>query len=194
MMLSKVYLDQIRARWESVRGMAVEIAAGPDGHAGLLVGHGASRAELRVTREADPAGDADIVFVGHAFSDIPQLLEVVRSGKSGDHETWKDAGPWRRTRSIPMSCAPRGNRQAHLPRQAPRPVEDRLRPGQRPGGRHPRGSTARIGGTGAAACGPAHGTNGGLDPASTGISTGEAWHAWLAGKKRLRASRPSGWG
>ena len=28
----------------------------------------------------------------------------------------------------------------------------------------------------------------GLDPASTGISTGEAWHAWLAGKKRLRAS------
>jgi len=28
----------------------------------------------------------------------------------------------------------------------------------------------------------------GLDPASTGISTGEAWHAWLTGKKRLRAS------
>ena len=28
----------------------------------------------------------------------------------------------------------------------------------------------------------------GLDPASTGISVGEAWHAWLAGKKRLRAS------
>jgi integrase len=28
----------------------------------------------------------------------------------------------------------------------------------------------------------------GLDPESTGVSTGEAWHAWLAGKKRLRAS------
>lgn len=28
----------------------------------------------------------------------------------------------------------------------------------------------------------------GPDPASTGITIGEAWHAWLAGKKRLRAS------
>jgi integrase len=28
----------------------------------------------------------------------------------------------------------------------------------------------------------------GLDPASTGATVGEAWHAWLAGKKRLRAS------
>lgn len=28
----------------------------------------------------------------------------------------------------------------------------------------------------------------GLDPSSTGLSFGEAWHAWLAGKKRLKAS------
>jgi integrase len=28
----------------------------------------------------------------------------------------------------------------------------------------------------------------GLDPASAGVSFGEAWHAWLAGKKRLRRS------
>ncbi|HVT66841.1 MAG TPA: helix-turn-helix domain-containing protein [Trebonia sp.] len=28
----------------------------------------------------------------------------------------------------------------------------------------------------------------GLDPTTTGISVGEAWNAWLAGKKRLRAS------
>lgn len=28
----------------------------------------------------------------------------------------------------------------------------------------------------------------GLDPTATGVSVGEAWHAWLAGKKRLRAS------
>jgi integrase len=28
----------------------------------------------------------------------------------------------------------------------------------------------------------------GLDPASTGVTVAEAWHAWLAGKKRLRRS------
>ena len=34
--------------------------------------------------------------------------------------------------------APRGNRQAHLPRQPPRPAADRPGPGQRPGRRRPR--------------------------------------------------------
>lgn len=79
-MIRGPYLDEIRARWEAVREIAVEIAGGPDGHAKLLVGHGASQVELRVTREGDPAGDGDVLFVGHAFSDIPRFLEVLESG------------------------------------------------------------------------------------------------------------------
>lgn len=80
MMISGPYLDEIRARWGAVRDIAVEIAGGPDGHAKLLAGHGASQVELRVMREGDPAGDGDVLFVGHAFSDIPRLLEVLESG------------------------------------------------------------------------------------------------------------------
>lgn len=79
-MISGRYLDEIRARWEAVRDTAVEIAAGPDGHARLLAGHGAGQVELCVTREGDPAGDGDVLFVGHVFSDIPRLLEVLESG------------------------------------------------------------------------------------------------------------------
>jgi hypothetical protein len=74
------YLDEIRARWEAVRDIAVEVTGGPDGHVKLLADDGASRAELRVTREGDPAGDGDVLFVGHAFSDIPQLLQALESG------------------------------------------------------------------------------------------------------------------
>jgi hypothetical protein len=80
MMLSEPYLDEIRARWEAVRDIAVEIADGPGGHAKILVRRGASQAELRVTREGDPAGDGDVLFVGHAFSDIPRLLGALASG------------------------------------------------------------------------------------------------------------------
>jgi hypothetical protein len=80
MMLSEPYLDEIKARWEAVRDIAVEIAGGPDGRARLLAGHGASQVELRVMREGDPAGDGDVLFVGHAFSDIPRLLGALASG------------------------------------------------------------------------------------------------------------------
>ncbi len=80
MMLSEPYLDEIRARWEAVRDIAVEIAGGPDGHAKLLAVHGASQVELRVRREGDPGGDGDVLFVGHAFSDIPRLLGALGSG------------------------------------------------------------------------------------------------------------------
>jgi len=80
MMLSEPYIDEIMARWEAVRDIAVEIAGGPDGHAKLLAGHGASQVELRVRREGDPAGDGDVLFVGHAFSDIPRLLGALGSG------------------------------------------------------------------------------------------------------------------
>lgn len=80
-MLSEPYLDEIRARWEAVRDVAVEIAGGPDGHAKLLAGRAANRVELRVRRERDPAGDGDVLFVGHAFSDIPRLLGALRSGR-----------------------------------------------------------------------------------------------------------------
>jgi hypothetical protein len=75
MILSEPYLDEIRARWEAVRDMAVEIAGGPGGHAKLLAGRAASQVELRVRREGDPAGDGDVLFVGHTFSDIPGSLE-----------------------------------------------------------------------------------------------------------------------
>jgi hypothetical protein len=78
--ISEPYADEIRARWEAVRDMAIEIATGPDGHAKILVRHGASQAELRVTRDGDPAGDGDVLFVGHAFSDIPRLLDALESG------------------------------------------------------------------------------------------------------------------
>lgn len=80
MMLSERYLDEIRARWEAVRDTGVEIAAGPGGHARLLAGHGAGKMELRVRREGDPADDGDVLFVGHAFSDIPRLLGALASG------------------------------------------------------------------------------------------------------------------
>lgn len=80
MMLSERYLDEIRARWEAVRDTGVEIAAGPGGHARLLAGHSAGKMELRVRREGDPADDGDVLFVGHAFSDIPRLLGALASG------------------------------------------------------------------------------------------------------------------
>jgi hypothetical protein len=81
-MLSEPYLDEIRARWEAVRDTAVEITGGADGHAKLLAGHPASQVELRVRLERDPASDGDVLFVGHAFSDIPRLLTALESGSS----------------------------------------------------------------------------------------------------------------
>lgn len=81
MMLSGPYLDGIRARWEAVRDMAIEIATGSDGHARVLARHGASQVELRVTRDGDPASDGDVLFVGHAFLEIPRLLEALESGR-----------------------------------------------------------------------------------------------------------------
>lgn len=80
MMISEPNLDEIRARWEAVRDIAIEIASGPDGDAMVLARQGASQAELRVTRDGDPASDGDVLFIGHAFSDIPRLLEVLESG------------------------------------------------------------------------------------------------------------------
>ena len=79
-MISGPYLDGVRARWEAVRDIAIEMASGSDGHAKVLTRHGASQVELRVTRDGDPAGDGDVLFVGHAFSDIPRLLEALESG------------------------------------------------------------------------------------------------------------------
>lgn len=80
MVISEPYADEIRARWEAVRDIAIEIRTGPDGHAKILVRDGASQVELRVTRDGDPAGDGDVLFVGHAFSDIPRLLDALDSG------------------------------------------------------------------------------------------------------------------
>jgi hypothetical protein len=81
MMLSDRYLDEIRTRWEAVRDIPVEITDGPGGHVKLLTGNAAGQMELRVTRDDYPAGAGDVLFVGHAFSDIPRLLEASVSGR-----------------------------------------------------------------------------------------------------------------
>jgi hypothetical protein len=77
MMISGPYIEGIRARWEAVRDIAIEIASDAGGLAKVLARHGASQVELRVTRDEDPASDGDVLFIGHAFSDIPRLLEAL---------------------------------------------------------------------------------------------------------------------
>src|SRR5712692_4571274 len=103
MMISEPYLDEIRARWEAVRDIAIEVASGPGGHARVLTRYGASQVELRVMRDGDPASEGDVLFVGHAFSDVPRILEAL---ESGSHLSAEDAagigmriasaspGPW----------------------------------------------------------------------------------------------------
>ena len=102
-MIREPYLGEIRARCEAVRDLAIEVASGSDGHARILMRHGASNVELRVTREGDPAGDGDVLFVGHAFSDVPRLLQVLESGKHlpadegagiGTRVASASPGPW----------------------------------------------------------------------------------------------------
>jgi hypothetical protein len=80
MMISGPYLDGIRARWDAVRDIAVETASGSDGHARVLARNGARQVELRVTGDGDPASDGDVLFIGHAFSYIPRLLEALEAG------------------------------------------------------------------------------------------------------------------
>jgi hypothetical protein len=80
MMISGSYRDEVRARWEAVRDMAIEITSGSDGRTEVLAHDGTGPVELRVTRDGDPASDSDVLFVGHAFSDIPRLLEAFESG------------------------------------------------------------------------------------------------------------------
>jgi hypothetical protein len=82
MIISASYLDEIRARWEAVLDIAIEPVSGPDGAAKVLARDGASPVDLRVTRDGDPASDGDVLFIRHAFSDIPRLLEALGSGSS----------------------------------------------------------------------------------------------------------------
>jgi len=102
-MISEPYADEIRARWEAVRDFAIEIASDSAGSAKILARLGASQAELRVTRDGDPASDGDVLFVGHAFSDIPRLLEALESGSQlsaedaagiGIRAASASPGPW----------------------------------------------------------------------------------------------------
>lgn len=81
MVIGEPYLDEIRARWEAVRDIAIEIASGADDHARIFARHRADQVELRVTRDSDPADDGDVLFVGHAFTDIPRLLAALQSGR-----------------------------------------------------------------------------------------------------------------
>lgn len=77
MIISKPYLDEVKGRWEAVRDFTIEVTNDSGGHAKVVAHCGAEEAELRVTRDGDPAGDGDVLFVGHAFSDIPRLLEAL---------------------------------------------------------------------------------------------------------------------
>ena len=79
-MIHGQYLDEIRARWEAVRDIAIEIADGPGGHASVLARDGAGRSELCVMRDGDRASDGDVLFIGHAVSDVPRLLAALESG------------------------------------------------------------------------------------------------------------------
>lgn len=83
------YLGEIRARWEAVRDTGIEIATGPDGHAKLLVRHGASQAELRVTRDRDPASEGDVLFVGHALGTLVVAADADRTMRRVGHLLFK---------------------------------------------------------------------------------------------------------
>jgi hypothetical protein len=83
--------------------LAIEIAADSDSHVRILARQGTSQVELRVMRDEDPAGDGDVQFVGHAFLDIPRLLEALVSGRHlsaddtagiGMRITAASPGPW----------------------------------------------------------------------------------------------------
>lgn len=78
-MISGPYLDEVRARWEAVRELAIEIASADD-DAKVVARQGASQVQLRVMRDGEPARAGDVLFVGHAFSDVPRLLEALESG------------------------------------------------------------------------------------------------------------------
>jgi hypothetical protein len=92
MMIDGRYLQEIRGRWEAVRDMTVEVISSRDGRTKLLLRHGVTSAELRVTREGEPAADGDVLFVGHAFSDIPRLLVALESGSHLPAEETGDIG------------------------------------------------------------------------------------------------------
>jgi hypothetical protein len=103
-MISSSYVAEIRARWEGVPDLAIDITDGSDGHTKLLASRGAGAAELRVTRDGRPAADGDVLFVGHVFSDIPRLLEMLEAGGHlsadeaaviGTRIAAASPGPWR---------------------------------------------------------------------------------------------------
>jgi hypothetical protein len=92
MMIDGRYLQEIKARWEAVRDMTIDITNSRDGQTKLLLRHGATPAELRVTRDGEPATEGDVLFVGHAFSDIPRLLVALESGRHLPAEQAGDIG------------------------------------------------------------------------------------------------------
>jgi hypothetical protein len=79
------------------------MATGAEGHAVVLARDGAGQVELRITRDGDPASDGDVRFIGHAFSDIPRLLDAFESGsllsardaaEIGSRVAAASPGPW----------------------------------------------------------------------------------------------------
>ena len=81
MMVSETYISEVQARLRSVPNAAVRVANDPDGRPRIVAGIGGNEVEIRVMRDLSPAADDATLFVGHAFSDVPRLLEAVRSGE-----------------------------------------------------------------------------------------------------------------
>jgi len=79
-MISTSYLNEMRERWESIRDIVIEVATGPEGQAKLIAEHDGAPVELRVLRDSYLAKAGDVTFIGHAFSDIPRLLQFLESG------------------------------------------------------------------------------------------------------------------
>jgi len=103
LMTMESYLDEIQARLVGIRGITAEVVSDPGGNAKILADAGGRREELRVMRDLQTAGNGDVLFVGHAFSDVERLLEVVRSGTHLSVEdaaeiairiTTASPGPW----------------------------------------------------------------------------------------------------
>lgn len=67
---------EIKARLEGLGNLQLRWEVTPS-HVKLHLRTEASDQELRVTREADPASPQDVEFVGHAFADVPRLIEAL---------------------------------------------------------------------------------------------------------------------
>lgn len=79
-MIAESYLREVEARLQAVRELDIEVVY-LGGRPHLAVEIGGHRIELRVTGGLDPAGGADVLFIGHARSDMECLIDAIRGGR-----------------------------------------------------------------------------------------------------------------